>query len=61
MITCNVSIPLQNDQSVSGIFSAPDYVEPAKTTGVIFAHGAGNDMNNPLIRFVARGCPLRAG
>jgi len=58
MITRNVSIPLENDQSVSGIFSAPEDVEPAKTTGVIFAHGAANDMNNPLIRFVARGLAL---
>ena len=58
MITQNVSIPLENDESVSGIFSAPEDVEPAKTTGVIFAHGAANDMNNPLIRFVSRGLAL---
>ena len=58
MITQNVSIPLENDESVSGILSAPEDAEPAKTTGVIFAHGAANDMNNPLIRFVSRGLAL---
>ena len=58
MMTRNVSIPLEHDESVSGIFSAPEGIEPAKTTGVIFAHGAANDLNNPLIRFVARGLAL---
>ena len=58
MITRNVSIPAGSDESVSGILSAPEGVEPAKTTGVIFAHGAANDMNNPLIRFVSRGLAL---
>ena len=55
MITRNVSIPLGNAESVSGILSAPEGVEPEKTIGVIFAHGAANDMNNPLIQFVSSG------
>jgi predicted alpha/beta-hydrolase family hydrolase len=44
-----------NEESVSGILSAPDNFEPAQSTGVIFAHGAANDMNNPLIKFISQG------
>lgn len=58
MITRKVSIPVENAESVSGILSAPEGVDPAKTTGVIFAHGAANDMNNPLIQFLSRGLAL---
>ena len=58
MITRNVSIPVGNAESVSGILAAPEDVDPAKTMGVIFAHGAANDMNNPLIQFVSRGLAL---
>ncbi|MBT8332742.1 MAG: hypothetical protein KJP06_10515, partial [Deltaproteobacteria bacterium] len=55
MITCNLSIPVGDKESVSGILSVPDNFDHHKTTGVIFAHGAANDMYNPLIRFVAGG------
>ncbi len=55
MINRNVSIPLGNNESVSGILSAPDNFERQQTTGVIFAHGAANDMNNPLIKFMSQG------
>ncbi len=55
MITRNVSIPVGNNESVSGILSAPDNFESGKTTGVIFAHGAANDLNNPLIKFISEG------
>ena len=55
MIACNVSIPLGDAESVSGVLSVPKNFEPGQTLGVIFAHGAANDMNNPLIQFVARG------
>ena len=55
MITCNLSIPVGDTESVSGILSVPDNFDLYKTIGVIFAHGAANDMYNPLIRFVARG------
>jgi hypothetical protein len=60
MITCNLSIPVGDTESVSGILSVPDDFDHRKTVGVIFAHGAANDMYNPLIRFVARGL-LQAG
>lgn len=55
MITRNVSIPVGNNESVSGILSAPEDFERDKTIGVIFAHGAANDMNNPLIKFISQG------
>lgn len=58
MITRTVSIPVGNAESVSGILSAPENFDPANTMGVIFAHGAANDMNNPLIQFVSRGLAL---
>jgi predicted alpha/beta-hydrolase family hydrolase len=55
MITCNLSIPVGDTESVSAILSVPDDFNRHQTTGVIFAHGAANDMYNPLIRFVDRG------
>jgi predicted alpha/beta-hydrolase family hydrolase len=55
MITRNVSIPVGNAESVSGVLLAPDNFDRKRTMGVIFAHGAANDMNNPLIQFVSRG------
>ena len=55
MITCNLSIPVGDTESVSGILSVPDNFNRHKTIGVLFAHGAANDMYNPLIRFVAQG------
>lgn len=58
MITRNVSIPLGNTESVSGILSAPEDFDLKNIIGVIFAHGAANDLNNPLIRFVSRGLAL---
>ena len=55
MITCNVSIPVGDAERVSAVLLAPDNFDRKKTIGVIFAHGAANDMNNPLIQFVSRG------
>jgi predicted alpha/beta-hydrolase family hydrolase len=53
MIIHNVSIPVGNAESVSGVLSAPEDYQPQKTVGIIFAHGAANDMNNPLIKFMS--------
>ena len=55
MITHKVSIPVGDAESVSGILSVPDDFEGQKTTSIIFAHGAANDMNNQLIQYVANG------
>ena len=55
MTDYNVSIPVGDDEKVSGVLSLPKNFKPGKTAGVIFAHGAANDMNNPLILVVSRG------
>ena len=51
----NITIPLKGDEHVSGAVSIPENFERDKTSGVIFAHGAANDMNNPLIQFISQG------
>ncbi len=55
MKTCKVWIPVGKEEKVSGIVTIPDAFESSKTIGVILAHGAANDMNNPLIAAAARG------
>jgi predicted alpha/beta-hydrolase family hydrolase len=50
-----VWIPVGKDDKVSGIVTIPDGFESSKTVGVILAHGANNNMNNPLIVAAARG------
>ena len=55
MMTQNISIPLGDDESVSAVLSIPEDFDPGRTIGVIFAHGANNDMNNALIKFISRG------
>ena len=55
MMIHNISIPLEDDERVSAILSVPENFDPGRTIGVIFAHGANNDMNNPLIKFISQG------
>jgi predicted alpha/beta-hydrolase family hydrolase len=55
MKSLNVSIPIGKDDKVSGVVAAPDNFQKDKTVGVILAHGAGNDMENPLTVAVADG------
>jgi predicted alpha/beta-hydrolase family hydrolase len=55
MKTCHVSIPIGKGEKISGIIKLPDGFESSKTVGIILAHGAGNDMHNPLIVAVADG------
>ncbi len=50
-----VSIALDTKDTISGILSAPDTPHPNSTTGIVFAHGAANDMHNPVIAAVADG------
>ena len=59
MISENVRIHLGSQDHVSAILSVPDPFSEANGTGLIIAHGAGNDMNNPLLAAVADG--LAAG
>ena len=47
-----VTIPITETEKVSGILSIPD---SGTETGVIIAHGAGNDMNHPTLSFWADG------
>jgi predicted alpha/beta-hydrolase family hydrolase len=44
-----------DDEVVSGVISAPDTLNANSKTGMIFAHGAGNDMNHPLLVSVSQG------
>jgi hypothetical protein len=55
MIIKDVIIPLGDNESVSGVLSVPENFDPDRTIGVIFAHGAANDMNNTLIKFISQG------
>jgi predicted alpha/beta-hydrolase family hydrolase len=55
MRTLKVSIPITDDEKVSGVVTVPVDFQKEKTIGVILAHGAANDMENPLIVFLANG------
>lgn len=55
MKTLKVSIPITDDETVSGVVAVPADFKMGKTTGVILAHGAANDMENPLIVFLSNG------
>lgn len=50
-----VSIPVNPDESVSGILAVPDTLNHNSTTALVFAHGMANDMNHPSIAGVAEG------
>jgi uncharacterized protein len=45
-----LTIPITDSEKVSGILSIPD---SGADTGIILAHGAGNDMNHPMLSFWA--------
>ncbi len=50
-----VSIPIETGERVSGALSIPEEHEAGGSKGIVLAHGAGNDMNNPLIVFLSKG------
>ncbi|MBW1980700.1 MAG: dienelactone hydrolase family protein [Deltaproteobacteria bacterium] len=50
-----VYIPIGKHRQVSGILSLPRTSGEKTGTGVILAHGAGNDMNHPLLVTLAQG------
>lgn len=50
----SVKIPIEDALSVSGVLHTPDTEPPGVETSVILAHGAGNDMTNPLLVAVCR-------
>ncbi len=52
-ITKNLTIDLDGGETVSAVLTGPGKASQASPTGLILAHGAGNDMHNPLIVAVA--------
>ena len=50
-----MSIPLPPQDQVSAKISIPADFSPGRDPGIILAHGAGNDMENPLLVFLAEG------
>ncbi len=53
MTSQEVQIKIDEKETVSGVITLPDDPEPETLNGAIFAHGAANDMNHPLILAVA--------
>lgn len=53
MKNVNVIIPIGKSEKVSGIVSLPETTPSG--TGVILAHGAGNDMTHPMMEFLGNG------
>lgn len=50
-----VTIPVGENETVSGVLAVPEGYEPDQGTGIIFAHGAANDLDNPVIVHFAEG------
>jgi predicted alpha/beta-hydrolase family hydrolase len=44
-----LTIPVSKDESVSAVLTLPSGEKRMRDTGVIAAHGAGNDMEHPLL------------
>ena len=60
MVSVNGRINLGDQDQVSAILTGPNRTSETSKAGLIIAHGAGNDMHNPLIVSVAEGL-ARAG
>ncbi len=55
MAAKTISIPLNTGDKISAVLTTPDAERQTETRGIVIAHGAANDMNNPLIKAVAEG------
>jgi predicted alpha/beta-hydrolase family hydrolase len=55
MFSQSVSIPVGEIEEVSGVVCGPEGHQAGEGTGVILAHGAGNDMEHSLIVTLSRG------
>ena len=55
MNTRQVAIPISETERVSGVVKLPQTYRGRETPGVILAHGAGNDMHNPLLLVLSEG------
>ena len=51
----NVKIKVDDQEHVSGCLAIPKGFKPGQGIGVVIAHGAGNDMTNPLLVAFAEG------
>ena len=56
----DVIVPVSANESVSGVLGIPQAFVAGRTAAVIVAHGAGNDMHNPLLVHFSEGLS-RAG
>ena len=60
MNTETIRIPVTDGEQVSAVLSLPESNLPPGPVGVILAHGAGNDMNHPLLVSLSQGL-VKAG
>jgi predicted alpha/beta-hydrolase family hydrolase len=55
MHTETIRIPVTDGEQVSAVLSLPESDRSSEPVGVILAHGAGNDMNHPLLVSLSQG------
>ena len=55
MTNTRILIPVGGEERVSAVIAVPERYGERKKTGIIISHGAGNDMDNPMIVFLAEG------
>jgi predicted alpha/beta-hydrolase family hydrolase len=53
MVERTVSIDLEHGHTTTGLLTSPEDCHPGHTPGLVLAHGANNDMSQPLLAFVA--------
>lgn len=56
----SVKVPIERQRFVEGRLNIPEQYAGPRPTAVIMAHGAANDMNEPLLRHLSQGL-CRAG
>jgi uncharacterized protein len=54
MVERTISIDLEHGHTTTGLLTSPDDCRAGCTPGLVLAHGAKNDMHQPLLAFVAR-------
>ena len=60
MQATEISVRINEKEHTSAILSVPAGYQSGRGTGIILAHGAGNDMNHPLLVELSQGL-IRAG
>jgi predicted alpha/beta-hydrolase family hydrolase len=51
----SIKIPIERQRFVKGRLDIPEHDGGTRRTAVIMAHGAANDMHEPLLRYLAQG------